>query len=134
MVFTVLSFYLIIKNVTYMYIAARFMPPPPCCFCYYKKSIFLSTIPLTHACILFILPTHSIAFSTFNCSVTPCLSAYSFTSRENISSRLLVNISKIAVQSTTCKQRGVNCPFLLLQIAFVTLPPNTNNFVFFFGW
>ncbi len=36
---------------------------------------------LARFCILFILPTHSIRFSALSCSVTPSLSAYSFTSR-----------------------------------------------------
>ena len=36
---------------------------------------------------------------------------------------LFVNISKITVQFSACEKRGVNCPFMFLQIVFVSLPP-----------
>ena len=69
-------------------------------------------------------------FELFGYTLTLCHLLYQ--SRKNFLC-LLVNIGKVAVQLPTCEQSGACRSFMLLKIAFVSLPPYADRLVFFFG-
>ena len=72
---------------------------------------------------LFILPTHAIWLSAFNCSVTRSAIAICLVSRSNIFLSLSINIRKIDVQFAACQQIGVEYFAVIFQIAKMTLSP-----------
>ena len=97
----------------------------------YAKIISLFTISLAQALMLPKCPTHSKAFSAFNCSV--CLvPVYVLNEPFKAFLRLSVNADKISIQLADCKKIDV-CNFaILLQIVQMPLSPCAYR-LFFFG-